>query len=576
MNTAILSPEMQQKQTALANCLFELEKLTQEIESDNLRQTISELRTKLNDPFLFVIVGEVKAGKSSFINALLNTGRDICAVSPAPCTDTIQQIQWGATESEENINQYLKKVFVPVDILKDISIVDTPGTNTIVEHHQEITERFIPNSDLIVFVFEAKNPYRQSAWQFFDYISTEWRKKIIFVLQQADLMNAEDLAINKQGVENHAKEKGIEQPEVFCVSALLEQQGNKEKSGFKPLNQFIKQNITGGNVYLLKLQSNLNTAQEILEKIDNAIGLRQHQLDEDKKFRQQIQLNIDEQEQISIGRTEKMVEQLLDSYDLITKNARTELDTGLNFFKLAGRSIRNLFGGNEPNMKEWLGSITRNMEKEMRSKFHNNLELGMGSISDSIKQMVRQVETQIQQSKTVLENNNEIFGDIADRRQDAIKAIQHNYSSFVETTENFVDKELFPKASGYMPSVATGGGLAIVGAILTATSQAAVFDITGGIFTTLGLLYAGGTLFFQKRNILKAFDTEIENGRGKLETEIQSQISAYTHKIKDRLNLNFEPLDKYILREENALNKLNEMIALINDKLTDVKAKLNE
>ncbi|MBK7009342.1 MAG: dynamin family protein [Saprospiraceae bacterium] len=34
----------------------------------------------------------------------------------------------------------------------------TPGTNTIVAHHQEITEKFIPYSDLIVFVFEAKNP----------------------------------------------------------------------------------------------------------------------------------------------------------------------------------------------------------------------------------------------------------------------------------------------------------------------------------------------------------------------------------------------------------------------------------
>ncbi|MEZ4986392.1 MAG: dynamin family protein [Saprospiraceae bacterium] len=68
-------------------------------------------------------------------------------------------------------------------ILRDIAIVDTPGT-TIVEHHQEITERFVPASDLIVFVFEAKNPYRQSARTFFDFIQDEWRKKVIFVLQQ--------------------------------------------------------------------------------------------------------------------------------------------------------------------------------------------------------------------------------------------------------------------------------------------------------------------------------------------------------------------------------------------------------
>ncbi|RQH24196.1 hypothetical protein D5R40_30035 [Okeania hirsuta] len=38
-------------------------------------------------------------------------------------------------------------------MLRKISIVDTPGTNTISEHHQEITERLFLRSDLIVFVF---------------------------------------------------------------------------------------------------------------------------------------------------------------------------------------------------------------------------------------------------------------------------------------------------------------------------------------------------------------------------------------------------------------------------------------
>ena len=97
-----------------------------------------------------------------------------------------------------------------------------PGTNTIIDHHQEITERFIPHSDLIVFVFEAKNPYRQSAWSFFDYINSEWRKKVIFILQQSDLMKPDDLIINIEGVKKQAKEKGINDPKVFAVSALRE------------------------------------------------------------------------------------------------------------------------------------------------------------------------------------------------------------------------------------------------------------------------------------------------------------------------------------------------------------------
>ena len=52
-------------------------------------------------------------------------------------TDTIQQVIYGEVEEEIQINEYLKKIMVPRGDLKEIAIVDTPGTNTIIEHHQE-------------------------------------------------------------------------------------------------------------------------------------------------------------------------------------------------------------------------------------------------------------------------------------------------------------------------------------------------------------------------------------------------------------------------------------------------------
>ena len=109
-----------------------------------------------------------------------------------------------------------------MDILKDIAIVDTPGTNTIIDHHQEITENFIPTSDLIVFVFEAKNPYRESSWKFFDFIKEEWHKKVIFILQQKDLLNEDDLQTNINGVREQASRKGMIDAPIFAVSALQE------------------------------------------------------------------------------------------------------------------------------------------------------------------------------------------------------------------------------------------------------------------------------------------------------------------------------------------------------------------
>ena len=62
----------------LEGFLKDLQGYIHDLGSASLLSIVSELRSGLNEPFLFVVVGEVKSGKSSFINALL--GEDICPV----------------------------------------------------------------------------------------------------------------------------------------------------------------------------------------------------------------------------------------------------------------------------------------------------------------------------------------------------------------------------------------------------------------------------------------------------------------------------------------------------------------
>lgn len=76
--------------------------LAGEIGNDNMMDTVKELANRVETPFTFVIVGEVKAGKSSFINALLQTDKEICKVAPSPMTDTIQQILYGPVEKRKS------------------------------------------------------------------------------------------------------------------------------------------------------------------------------------------------------------------------------------------------------------------------------------------------------------------------------------------------------------------------------------------------------------------------------------------------------------------------------------------
>src|SRR3984893_3885857 len=159
---------------------------------DDTLRNLQNLVTNLGQPFLFVVVGEVKAGKSSVLNALF--GRDFCKVDVLPATDRIYVFRNGVKETDVQVSEHVTARYRPIDFLKDFNIVDTPGTNTIVANHQDITENFVPIADLIVFVFSVTNPWGGSAWDFLRLIGHQWKKNIVFVIQQSDLRNPDEVA----------------------------------------------------------------------------------------------------------------------------------------------------------------------------------------------------------------------------------------------------------------------------------------------------------------------------------------------------------------------------------------------
>ncbi len=571
--SSIFNQNLKAYRSQIDEIVKDLHDLTTGIGHHELAKTVSELRNRIQEPFMFVIVGEVKAGKSSFINALLDTGKEICKVAPSPMTDTIQQIIYGEKEEVVVINPYLKKILQPVEILKEIAIVDTPGTNTIAEHHQEITESFIPASDLIVFVFESKNPYRQSAWDFFNYIHEDWRKKVIFVLQQKDLMPIDDLNININGVKEHAIKKGISSPNVFAVSAKDELEGRKEESGFQHIKKYISDNITGGKAPKLKLQNNIDTSKNINERIFKGLKLRKEQWDADVEFRNDIRATLDGQEKKSNTQVDVLVENLLTAYDRTTYKKEEELKNGLGFFSLVRRQVTSIFGKKE-SAKDWLEGLAKNLETELNAELKDKLNDGVVDIADSIQQMAKMIDLKIKSSSTILKNNHDIFSDIAERRSNVLKDLQEAFSKFMKRSENFTDDELFPDKNTLSPNLATGSGIAVVGVILATVTNGMVFDITGGILTTIGFLFAGVSVGRQRRKIVDGFHAEIAKGRLQLEEEVSSKLKNYVNNIKEKIDGNFQEFDDLLEMEEKQIRELGQKHQSIITRLGEIEGKL--
>ncbi len=565
-----INPKLRQLATDTESAIRKLYELTTNIHNTDLSSTVKDILDRISAPFTFVIVGEVKAGKSSFVNALLQAGKDICKVAPSPMTDTIQLITYGEEEAIEHVNEHFTRISQPVSILKEIAIVDTPGTNSIVEHHQEITERFIPHSDLIVFVFEAKNPYRQSAWQFLDFINEEWRRKIIFVLQQKDLMEDADLAININGVIENAGKKGIEKPNVFAVSAKMELDGYLKNSGFLDIRRYIAENITDGKAPYLKLANNVNTSFAINEKIGHSLDLRIKQWEYDKEFRNEIRQTLDKQEGKTQNQIDQLTENLVANYNRITSTKTEELANGLGFLSVIKRSFGSMFGSQE-SLKDWLEKQVKDFELRLNSTLKEKLTNGIIDVADNIQTMGKLVHAKIKDSKTILEDSDEIFADIAEKRANVLMDLQKSFSTFLNDSENFYDESIANNASAVAPNLAAGSGIAVVGVILATITQGAVFDITGGILTTIGVLFAGVTLGLKKRKVLAGFKEEIQKGRTKLEWEVNEKLKDYTQRIKNKIDDNFYQLDLLLNHEEKTLQTLDELKTSINTDLTNIK-----
>lgn len=259
----------------LGKDIFQLAQIVREHGgTDDDVQILENLVAGLNDPFVFVVVGEVNVGKSSFLNALF--GQEFSRTGVMPTTDKIYFFKHGPVVESVPITPTVEEVRVPCDFLKNFHVVDTPGTNSIESEHQQITERFVPAADLVVFVFSALNPWGASAWQFLDKVHRQWMRHVIFVLQQSDLRTPEELQVITDYMKQLSVQRFGREFPLFAVSAKkaylarssgLDRERLLAESGYIELESHINQVVTHQPARVGKLGSSLRLAKQILDHL---------------------------------------------------------------------------------------------------------------------------------------------------------------------------------------------------------------------------------------------------------------------------------------------------------------------
>lgn len=277
----------------------ELCKLAKERGQGELADDIPDMLALLGrGVFRLVVMGEIKKGKSSFLNALLGIG-NLLPTNVDVATSTVYKIIHGPEKkvkvfflpdpqtgrlmepleiSESQVAEYgtedgnpgnRKQVdFIAVELPSDLlatglAIVDTPGVGGLYKSHRGITWRYAPNADAVFFVLDStESVISQDEIDFLRELTEKITQRVYFIQTKTDLAGREQWMSwetrNKEILAKELPDMAGEYLRYFPVSSKLKQDGGRlkkdrlvEDSGFPAVENFLRDELIAAKDFYL-------------------------------------------------------------------------------------------------------------------------------------------------------------------------------------------------------------------------------------------------------------------------------------------------------------------------------------
>ena len=185
--------------------------------SNQLKGILNKQIRRARYPMEVAITGQFSAGKSTFLNALLS--RNILPTGITPVTSKVNFINYGEeyklkityysgaqefapiesiadfTDQRQHEMKDIKylTLYAPMDILKDISFVDTPGLNSQSQSDTETTRKVLRDVGGIIWLTLIDNAGKLSEAEVLEEYMQHFKNKSLCVLNQKDKLTPEQV-----------------------------------------------------------------------------------------------------------------------------------------------------------------------------------------------------------------------------------------------------------------------------------------------------------------------------------------------------------------------------------------------
>ncbi len=487
-------------------------------------------------------------------------------------------MKWGEKVNEQVVDENFAIYTHPLPLLKELNIVDTPGTNAVIRYHERLTEEFVPRSDLVLFTTSADHPLTESERQFLERILS-WGKKVVFALNKADIIEDEkSLDEIRSFVLKHASKVLGDTPEFFPVSARRAQKALTEpeeekrnqlwaESGLQALEQYITSTLDDSTRLQLKFNNPLGVADNIVAQFAQENQSQSESLKDDLQTASSLESTVREYERDLQNELQPRLAEV--------ENILHQLENrGLDFFDTTMRitNIGQLMRGDKVRAefeKRVLADVPKQIEEQVQRMIDWLVQKDL--------QEWQRVMTYVQRRQAL--HSEHIVGEGIEprelRRRELVDKMGKTVHGIVGSYDR--DKEASELAKHVEMAVAQTAALEVgalgLGTLVTAAVVSSSVDITG-ILAAGTLAVVGFFVIPYKRNQAKEdFKRKMTALRTRLLETLTNSFNTESKNAVERLNNGIAPYTRFVRVERERIEKNETVLAGLRQKLSSLRAR---
>ena len=485
---------------------------------ENLNEQIENIKALEQSqlkPLNVAIVGEVKSGKSSLLNALL--GKEISQVDVLEATSSVIEVVYSENTDISKFGD-LKRISLDIDYLKKINIVDTPGLKSITQSNERKTTDYIKYADLILFVIDATHLGQEDTIQALELIS-EYNKPIIGIVNKCDLL----LENRSEILDYITGEYGIYIDRFFMVSASLEYQHKMSQQTIAKSTDLIVSNYT-------ELRENFKSLTKYIENVyenSNEIKYKSIKTSIEGIIQKDIIVHSDYNKSISVllGELKKYEKLLQHKNDYIKAKMEFEINDWIDRMFLSDELKRIETDIQTAKMyinESYLTDLINSKKSELDELYFKEWGTCLKEVSDEMDDDIKRYVNDITYKNELLDTP----------------------SFKLEGEKTDINAILATVGTGAILGATSGGVISIYSATLG--NYAASLTLGAAMMTYLPPLLIAGTVSGAVGKVI--YDKIIDDRKNK---EILSDIDNFIRRlkvdIKEELNKDYEKLSQEIV-----------------------------